>query len=125
MQWCWRATARPTRRPRQCTSSALRRSGYEVQCAIGAPGTSACVAQYGRGACCVGRGRKGRHVAPGDDRAAWTLRSWRSADVGLVNLLESLNIATIDRAIGSTFHREQVVEATDADRGCESIQVAQ
>ena len=125
MQWFWRARARPTRRLRQSTSSVPRRSDVEEPCAIGARVTSAYVARSGRGACCVGKGRKDRHVAPGDDRAAWTLRSWRSVDVGLVNLFESLNIATIDRAIGSTFHREQVVEATDADRGREAIHVAQ
>ena len=44
---------------------------------------SACVAQCGRGACCVG-----------DDWAAWTFRSWRSVDVGFEHLFEPLSIAT-------------------------------
>ena len=83
------------------------------------------MAQYGHGACCVGKGHKNRHVAPGDYRAAWNYGSWRSTDVGLMNLLESLDITAIDCAVGRALHREQVIEAADADRGREAIHVAQ
>ena len=42
-----------------------------------------------------------------------------------MNLLESLDTTAIDCAVGRALHREQVIEAADADRCREAIQVAQ